>query len=92
MPSASGLEYPPADRDDVIETLHGVRVADPYRYLEDPDADRTTAFVAAQNAVSGPYLAGLVAAAVVPRGGHRTAHRHPAGGVHGNAGAGTSGW
>lgn len=49
----------PADRDDTAETLHGVVMADPYRYLEDPDAERTTAFVAAQNAMSGPALAAL---------------------------------
>lgn len=51
--------YPPADRDDTADILHGVSVPDPYRYLEDPDADRTIAFVAAQNALSAPYLAGL---------------------------------
>ena len=64
MPSASSAEpaavsYPPVDRDDVVETLHGTTVADPYRYLEDPDGERTQAFVAAQNAISEPYLAGL---------------------------------
>ena len=51
--------YPPADRDDVVESLHGVEVADPYRYLEDPDAERTATFVAAQNAVSEPLLEAL---------------------------------
>lgn len=64
MPSASSAEpaavsYPPVDRDDVVEMLHGTTVADPYRYLEDPDGERTQAFVAAQNAISEPYLAGL---------------------------------
>jgi len=53
--------YPPADRDEVTEHLHGVAVADPYRYLEDPDGVRTVAFVAAQNALSEPYLASLPA-------------------------------
>ncbi|HEY4994427.1 MAG TPA: hypothetical protein VII33_20340, partial [Nakamurella sp.] len=57
MPSTR--EYPPAPRDDIVEILHGVPVADPYRYLEDPDADRTVAFVDAQNALSAPYLAAL---------------------------------
>jgi len=53
--------YPRADRDDLVETLFGVEIADPYRYLEDPDADRTAAFVAAQNAVSAPILEDLPA-------------------------------
>jgi prolyl oligopeptidase len=60
LPEATPV--PPADRDDVVDELHGVRVSDPYRYLEDPDAPRTVEFVAAQNRVSAPYLAALPAA------------------------------
>ncbi|MDQ6657490.1 MAG: prolyl oligopeptidase family serine peptidase [Actinomycetota bacterium] len=51
-----------ADRDDTADELHGLTIADPYRYLEDPDAERTVAFVGAQNAASAPYLAALPAA------------------------------
>jgi prolyl oligopeptidase len=55
------IDYPPVRRDDTSSVLHGVSVADPYRYLEDPDSDRTRAFVTAQNALSQPYLAELPA-------------------------------
>jgi len=30
-----GMRYPPARRLDLVEELHGHRVADPYRWLED---------------------------------------------------------
>lgn len=59
--STARPSYPSAHRDDLVETLFGVEIADPYRYLEDPDADRTAAFVAAQNALSAPILEGLPA-------------------------------
>ncbi|MGQ0465537.1 MAG: prolyl oligopeptidase family serine peptidase [Sporichthyaceae bacterium] len=40
--------YPPAERQDIVEDLHGHRVADPYRWLEDPEAPATQAWSAAQ--------------------------------------------
>jgi len=58
---APPLRYPEIVRDDTADVLHGVRVADPYRYLEDPDSNRTRAFVDVQNSLSEPYLKSLPA-------------------------------
>jgi prolyl oligopeptidase len=42
---------PPATRrDDVVDRLHGVDVADPYRWLEDGDGPEVRAWIATQNA------------------------------------------
>ena len=76
LPSA----YPPARRDDaVVDTLHGRRVPDPYRWLEDPDSGETKAFVEAQNELArgvldsaparAPFLAALEKAYDFPKYG-----------------------
>ncbi len=49
--------YPEARRADVVETLHGVAVADPWRWLEDPDSDETRRWVDAQNTLTESFLA-----------------------------------
>ncbi len=54
-PSPSSLAYPPARREDRVEDLHGRLVADPYRWLEDPDAAETSAWSAAQDALYAAY-------------------------------------
>lgn len=50
------IHYPDAKRGDTVETLHGVKIADPYRWLEDPDCKETQEWVKQQNVItSGKY-------------------------------------
>jgi prolyl oligopeptidase len=41
--------YPAAQRQDIVEDLHGHQVADTYRWLEDPNSDDTKKWLAAQD-------------------------------------------
>jgi prolyl oligopeptidase len=50
------ITYPETRRSDVVEDYHGTKIADPYRWLEDPDSPETEAWVAAQNDVTFDYL------------------------------------
>jgi prolyl oligopeptidase len=51
------LNYPPARRDNVVDDYHGVRIADPYRWLEDPDHDDTRSWVTEENDLTEAFLA-----------------------------------
>ena len=53
------MRYPDAPRLDLVEDLHGHRIADPYRWLEDPADPRTVAWTGAQDALAADLLAGL---------------------------------
>ncbi len=49
--------YPAARRGDTADVLHGVRVADPYRWMEELDAPETRAWVEAENRLAESWLA-----------------------------------
>ncbi len=51
------LAYPAARRGDVADDYHGTLVADPYRWLEDPDAPETRAWIEAEVALFEDYMA-----------------------------------
>ena len=53
---AAQLQYPPTRKIDHADTYHGVKVPDPYRWLEDDNSADTAAWVAAQNKVTFGYL------------------------------------
>ena len=48
--------YPTTAKTNQADTYHGVRVEDPYRWLEDDNAADTRAWVEAQNKVTFGYL------------------------------------
>ena len=50
---------PPSKRGDVTETIHGVTIADPYRWLEDQNSPETRAWIDAQNAYTETEVSNL---------------------------------
>ncbi len=54
---AQEFAYPAARRVEIVDTLHGVAVPDPYRWLEDLGSAETRSFAAAQNDLLDGWLA-----------------------------------
>lgn len=54
--SAQALHYPKAEKDGTVDEYFGVKVADPYRWLENDTSKQTTAWVEAENKVTNAYL------------------------------------
>lgn len=55
------LNYPSSHRIEMVEILHGIQVADPYRWLEDIDSEQTQSWILAQNQVTFEYLSQISA-------------------------------
>ena len=53
------LAYPPARKGEVVEELFDVKVADPYRWMEDAGSKELDDWVAAQHALAARYLGAL---------------------------------
>jgi len=50
------ITYPPARKSDQTDDYHGLKVADPYRWLEDLDSQETKTWVEAENRLTFGYL------------------------------------
>ncbi|HYT73880.1 MAG TPA: prolyl oligopeptidase family serine peptidase [Vicinamibacterales bacterium] len=61
------MKYPASRKLPLIETIHGVPVADPYRWLEDPDSPETRAWIDAQNTLTRSALDGPARETLVRR-------------------------
>src|SRR6185437_12474583 len=57
--TGQSLTYPNATRDTVVADFHGVKVPDPYRWMEDIDAPATRTWVQAEDKLSRNYLNAL---------------------------------
>jgi prolyl oligopeptidase len=56
---SEGWKYPPAKTVDQVDDYHGVKVADPYRWLEDPDSAESRQWIDAQNKLTEGYIRGV---------------------------------
>ncbi len=50
------MTYPDAAQGNQVDDYHGVRVADPYRWMEAGDSEQIATWVEQQNALAQPYL------------------------------------
>jgi prolyl oligopeptidase len=55
------VKYPQTFRSDHVDVYHGVKVPDPYRWLENLDSPQTRQWIEAQNALAQPYLESIPA-------------------------------
>ncbi|MGM0578157.1 MAG: prolyl oligopeptidase family serine peptidase [Myxococcota bacterium] len=53
------LSYPETKRQDIVDELFGVRVPDPYRWLEEPDEPEVRAWMDAQDSLAREHLGSL---------------------------------
>lgn len=56
VPAQSKLKYPEARRADQIDDYHGVKVHDPYRWLEQTNSEESRKWIEDQNALTRSYL------------------------------------
>ncbi|QSJ15113.1 S9 family peptidase [Nostoc sp. UHCC 0702] len=59
--SKKTLTYPSHRQSDQVDNYHGTLVADPYRWLEDPDSEETKAWISAENQITFDYLSEIPA-------------------------------
>jgi len=50
------FDYPPARKGDVVDDFYGTKVADCYRWMEDPESEETINWVNAQNVVTADFV------------------------------------
>jgi prolyl oligopeptidase len=50
------FSYPNARKSDRMDDYHGIKVADPYRWLEDPDSPESRTWIDAENKVTFDFL------------------------------------
>ncbi|MCA1554101.1 MAG: S9 family peptidase, partial [Chloroflexi bacterium] len=61
------VRYPESPAVEQYDDYHGTHIADPYRWLEDPNSEQTRQWIDAQNAVTSAYLERLPSRAAFRR-------------------------
>ncbi len=61
------LHYPQARTDLAVDDYNGVKVPDPYRWLEDTDSQETRRWIEAENALTASYLEAIPGREIIGR-------------------------
>lgn len=64
-PGGPPMTYPVSKTVDQVDEYHGIKVADPYRWLEDGNSAGTQQWITAQNQLTNAYLAQIPARAAI---------------------------
>src|SRR5688572_13004070 len=54
--TSAPFDYPKAKKVDQVDDYHGTKVADPYRWLENPDSPESRQWIEAQNKITFDFL------------------------------------
>lgn len=54
--SVEKFSYPVARKSEQVDDYHGLKISDPYRWLEDPDSQESRAWIEAENKLTFGYL------------------------------------
>jgi len=57
IPAQNGLGYPKAKKIDQVDDYHGVKVQDPYRWMEDTGSADTQSWIEQENKITDAYFA-----------------------------------
>ncbi len=57
VPAQTKYDYPKPLRGTQVDDYHGIKVADPYRWMEDTESAETQSWIAAENKLTDSYLA-----------------------------------
>src|SRR5213593_3970445 len=59
VPAQIRFDYPKPKRGDQVDDFHGVKVADPYRWMEETDSPDVKSWIEAENKITNAYLSNI---------------------------------
>ena len=57
VPAQNGPDYPKAKKADQVDDYHGVKVSDPYRWMEETTSADTQTWIEQENKITNAYFA-----------------------------------